>query len=233
MQNVVFVLVLNKAQLEQSVKIVYGQELDAHTYLQKFINLETRIPKRLSVPHMNDASKYIRKLITLHDFKVRGNVQSIAKNTELLAVHLNLSLRQLEKIFATLAVFYVSVPENHLQQYSGAEPIIVFLAVVKVVDPLLFEKCLTSHVSYEEVSERFRFTSPKSNWEQRQEIDILIDFVNYAFLPEQEFNTLPQNHNLRSLRQPFRTPFNPLPVVGLFCYRVRNEYITNILTVMR
>ena len=44
--NVVFVLVMNKIQLEQSVRIVYGQELDAHTYLQKFINLETRIPKK-------------------------------------------------------------------------------------------------------------------------------------------------------------------------------------------
>ncbi len=140
----------------------------------------------------------------MHEFEIQGNINSISKNIGLLAVHLNLSLRQLEKIFATLAVFYVSVPENHLQQYSGAESIIVFLAVIKVVDPLLFEKCLTSHVSYEEVSERFRFTSPKSNWEQRQEIDILIDFVNYAFLSEQQFNALPQNHELRVFGEPFR-----------------------------
>ena len=68
-QNVVFVLVMNKVQLEQSVKIVYGQELDTHTYLQKFINLETRIPKRLSDPYMSDASKYIQKLISLHEFE--------------------------------------------------------------------------------------------------------------------------------------------------------------------
>ncbi len=58
-QNVVFVLVMNRVQLEQSVKIVYGQELDALTYLQKFINLKTRIPKRLSGQYLSDASKYI------------------------------------------------------------------------------------------------------------------------------------------------------------------------------
>ena len=138
-QNIVFVLVMNKTQLEQSVKIVYCQELDAHTYLQKFINLETRIPKRFDSSDY-DASKYIRRLVALHEFKIRGDINSISRNIGLLAVHLNLSLRQLEKIFATLAVFYVSVPNNHLQQYFGAEPIIVFLAVVKVVDPLLFVK---------------------------------------------------------------------------------------------
>ena len=37
-KNVVFILVMNMAQLEESIKSVYGQNIDAHTYLQKFIN---------------------------------------------------------------------------------------------------------------------------------------------------------------------------------------------------
>ena len=189
-QNVVFVLVLNKAQLEQSVKIVYGQELDAHTYLQKFINLETRIPKRLSVPHMNDASKYIRKLITLHDFKVRGNVQSIAKNTELLATHFNLTLRQLEKVFTTLAMFYGSIPENHFRPVQ----LIVFLVVVKVVNPLLFEKCLTGRVSYKEVSEWLGLSTLESDSEQWQKMNSLMNCVKFVFLSEKEFKDVPENH---------------------------------------
>ena len=203
-QNVVFVLVMNKVQLEQSVKIVYGQELDAHTYLQKFINLETRIPKRLSDPYMSDASKYIQKLISLHEFETKGDNPAIIKTIKLLAIHLHLTLRQLEKVLTNLAVFYGSVPENHLQKFSGYEPLTVFMAVVKVVDPLLFEKCLTGQTSYEEVSKRFRFTSLESNDEYSQEIDFLIKAVNYAFLSEQEFNALPQNHVLRVFGEPFR-----------------------------
>ena len=161
-QNVVFVLVLNKAQLEQSVKIVYGQELDAHTYLQKFINLETRIPKRLSVLHMNDASKYIQRLIELHEFEAWDDEQGIIKYTELLATHFNLTLRQLEKVFTTLAMFYGSIPENHFRPVQ----LIVFMVVVKVVNPLLFEKCLSGRVSYKEVSEWLGLSTLESDSEQ-------------------------------------------------------------------
>ena len=45
-QKVVFVLVMHRNQLEEAVKSVYGQNIDAHTYLQKFINIETSLPKR-------------------------------------------------------------------------------------------------------------------------------------------------------------------------------------------
>nr|WP_282103389.1 P-loop NTPase fold protein [Halomonas getboli] len=44
-ENVVFLLVMNKAQLEESIKSVYGQNIDAHTYLQKFVNIEAKLPK--------------------------------------------------------------------------------------------------------------------------------------------------------------------------------------------
>ena len=196
-QNVVFVLVLNKAQLEQSVKIVYGQELDAHTYLQKFINLETRIPKRLSGPYLSDASKYIHRLIELQEFEVWGDKQTPIRYTELLAVYLNLSLRQLEKVFTILAIFYASIPENHFRPVPLK--LIVFLAVVKVVDPLLFEKCLVGRMSYKEVSERFGFLSQESDSEQRREIDELIDLIRFTFSTDQEFDELPENHRVRKL----------------------------------
>lgn len=43
--NVVFVLSMHHEQLEESIKKVYGSNLDAHTYLQKFIDYPTRLPK--------------------------------------------------------------------------------------------------------------------------------------------------------------------------------------------
>ncbi len=196
-QNVVFVLVMNKTQLEQSVKIIYGQELDAHTYLQKFINLETRIPKRSSVLHMNDASKYIRKLVEQHEFKISGDKQIFINDIEFLAIHLNLTLRQLEKVSTTLVVFYNSVPENHLHSILGREPLIVFLAVVKVVDPLLFENCLVGRTSYIEVSERFGFLSQESDSEQWPEIDWLKTFIKYFLYSDKEYADLNEDHKVR------------------------------------
>ncbi len=194
-QNVVFVLVMNKVQLEQSVRIVYGQELDAHTYLQKFINLETRIPKKSSGTFLSDASIYIHRLIELHEFEIQGDINSISRNIGLLAVHLNLSLRQLEKVFTILAIFYGFIPEDPFIPVK----LYVLLAVVKVVDPLLFEKCLMGRTSYKEVSKRFGVLSQKFDSEQRGEIDELIDWIRFTFSTNQEFDELPENHRARKL----------------------------------
>ena len=46
--NIVFVLVMNKKQLEESVKCIYGQEIDAHAYLQKLFILKPQFPSALA-----------------------------------------------------------------------------------------------------------------------------------------------------------------------------------------
>jgi predicted KAP-like P-loop ATPase len=48
-KNVVFLLVMNKLQLEEAIRSVYGANIDAHTYLQKFINVETTIQRKLQL----------------------------------------------------------------------------------------------------------------------------------------------------------------------------------------
>ena len=42
--NVVFVLVINQLELAQSVKALYGQTCDAEGYLQRFFDLDFRLP---------------------------------------------------------------------------------------------------------------------------------------------------------------------------------------------
>ena len=144
---------------------------------------------------LSDASQYIHRLIELHEFEIQGDINSIYKNIGLLAVHLNLSLRQLEKVFTILAILYGSIPENHFIP----EKLYVFLAVVKVVDPFLFEKCLMGRTSYKEVSKRLGFLSQESDSEQWREIDGLIDFARFTFSTDQEFDELPENHRVRKL----------------------------------
>lgn len=56
--NVIFVLVMHQEQMEEAIKCVYGNNIDAHTYLQKFINLETSIPKRTDDHYSNDLTVY-------------------------------------------------------------------------------------------------------------------------------------------------------------------------------
>lgn len=59
---------MHKEQLEEAIKCVYGNNIDAHTYLQKFINIETSIPKRTHNRYNNDKEPIRRiMLIYCHD----------------------------------------------------------------------------------------------------------------------------------------------------------------------
>ncbi|WP_051321564.1 KAP family P-loop NTPase fold protein [Chrysiogenes arsenatis] len=71
-KNVVFVLVMHKEQLEEAIRCVYGNNIDAHTYLQKFINIETAIPKRVVERYRNgdDLEVYSKELLKLHELTV-------------------------------------------------------------------------------------------------------------------------------------------------------------------
>ncbi len=68
-QHIVFVVVMNKSQLEESIKCIYGQNIDAYTYLQKFIHLEMRLPKRTGERFENDLVTYSNKLFELHEIE--------------------------------------------------------------------------------------------------------------------------------------------------------------------
>ena len=102
-ENVVFLLVMNKKQLQNAIQHIYGQGMeDAHTYLQKFIDIDVKIPKVLLYDNADNYSSgtvrdYCWKLAKELGFNSSGhpcfgNIDYLAA----LAAHLNLSLRQIE-----------------------------------------------------------------------------------------------------------------------------------------
>jgi len=211
-KNIVFVLVMNKRQLEESIKSVYGQNIDAHTYLQKFINIEAKIPKRTGERYTNDLSKYTSRLLQLHELQTWGDDRNIIDCVELLANHFNLSLRQLEKVFTNLAVLYGVSAENHLRLV----PIIVFLAIVKVIDPQLFDEILHQRVSYSEVSGKLNLVDLDEEGERNRKVYWIMEWVRYALLSEQEFKDLPEEDEIKGFGQ------------SLFRYNVNRERLIQI-----
>ena len=191
-KNVVFVLVMNKEQLEESIKSVYGQNIDAHIYLQKFINLEAKIPKRSGDRCSNDLSKYSRKLFQLHELETWGDDTSIIDCIDPFADHLNLSLRQLEKVYTNLSVFYSTDEKNRLR----IVPIIVFLAIIKVVDPQLFDQLLHRKVSYGKVISILDLPNLNEENENDRKLFWEMSWIKYALLNEQEIKELPEEDNI-------------------------------------
>jgi len=194
-KNVVFLLVMNKCQLEESIRCVYGQNIDAHTYIQKFVNLEAKIPKRTGERYTNDFSKYSNKLLELHEIETWGEGIVIVDSIVSLANHFNLSLRQLEKVFTNLAVFHGSSEQSHLR----IVPIIVFLSVVKVIDPRLFDQLLRQRVTFSEVSEKLTLANLGKESENNRILLSIMKWVQFALLSEREFKNLPEDDEVKGL----------------------------------
>ncbi|MEO5703141.1 MAG: P-loop NTPase fold protein, partial [Gammaproteobacteria bacterium] len=97
--NVVFILVMHKPQLEEAVKSVYGQGVNANIYLQKFINIECSLPKNIDPRNINDYRRYCNRLYQLHKLETWNDKPGLLNSVTALARHFDLSLRELEKCF--------------------------------------------------------------------------------------------------------------------------------------
>lgn len=196
-KNVVFLLVMHKQQLEEAIRSVYGNNIDAHTYLQKFINVETSIPKRVTDRYSNDIELYIKKLLQLHEITTWGDDRNIVDCLIPLAQHFNLSLRQLEKVFTNLAIIYGTSGENHLRLV----PIIVFIAVVKVVNPNVFGNLLLGRISFSTLSEQLGFRELNEEEEGKRKLFWMMNWVRFSMLSESEYQGTDANDQIRRFEQ--------------------------------
>ena len=147
--NVVFVLLLNKDQLEKAVRGVYGTETDGAAYLGKFVNLFLKLPK--VKPSDNFSESNIERFVvtTFHKYNF-PNARGKADLTRLLiffSVQFELSLRDIERTLAMLAFAY---PIPHLDQ------ILIYVIVLKQKDSKMFELLLNNDVeAHQTMVEKF------------------------------------------------------------------------------
>ncbi len=185
-ENVVFVLVMHKEQLEESVKSVYGQNIDAHTYLQKFISIEVSLPKKTGERHTADIEKYNNHLYNSYAVKVWGS--RIFYSLEKLAPHFNLSFRQLEKVYTTLAV---------VKDFSGISekvvPIAAFLAVIKVICPSLYQKLLHQKITYEELCTKTGLSEELTD----NDMTSILKGLKFYLITDDQFEQLDQNDSVK------------------------------------
>jgi hypothetical protein len=97
--NLIFVLLLNRTQLEAAIKGVYGP-LDAAAYMSKFVHFFLTLPKKASVLDggQNYNSKYLYQLAARHAYD-RRDIEPFVQSMSYFARLLGLSFRDLERSF--------------------------------------------------------------------------------------------------------------------------------------
>jgi hypothetical protein len=118
--GIVFVLSIDKKQLENAIRGFYGSEqLDAAEYLRRFIDVEYVIP----IPLNKEFCNYLFDYYGFADFfqskersrydDFRGEKQSFLDFAEMLSQDKNLTLRQQEKLFAHARLSLKTFEQNN------------------------------------------------------------------------------------------------------------------------
>ena len=155
--NVHFVLGANFASIENSVRARYGAQIDATTYLQKFIHLKIQLPK-----YSND---YVNRAIALEYFeavfdrsKLEQRFQNdIREQMEWLMHGHEVSLRDINRIILECSLISPSL--NMLGNYFS---VLISLLLMRVLSPITYRNFLDKKVGLREI-ENYLGQAPGEN----------------------------------------------------------------------
>lgn len=129
--NLVFVLLLNRRQLEQAVKGVYGESTDATAYLSKFVQFFLTLPRpnRDEGGDSEPLKEFIFHQLERHGVLTRSpDLTDFVQSMAYFATSADLTLRELER----------AVPLYILAGQPRASGAVAFLIFLKVRHPDLF-----------------------------------------------------------------------------------------------
>lgn len=136
--GVVFVLSLDREQLCHSIRAVYGEGLDAAGYLRRFIDVEYSLAR----PDTKDYIEQLKESFGLTEYfqgrekydELRHDWEHIANTLVWLADTFNLTLRDVEQLFARINLVIRATPENDFVYPT----LLAFLLVLRDKRPELY-----------------------------------------------------------------------------------------------
>ena len=206
--NAIFLLVMHKAQLEEMIRCVYGANVDASTYLQKFIHIECQLPKNKDEHLRDDYESYCRFLTKTHELTDWEHRNRFQETIVAFARHFDLSLRDLERCYTNLTIFYASIAEGHLT----IALLIGFLTVVKIKHQPLYQGLKEKRLTVDDISAKLNLNKNGPLWQN------LISWLKYCLLSEEQFNALDVNDKARSLSNSHaRYPIERTKIIPYLC----------------
>lgn len=198
-KNVTFVLIMHKSQLEEAIRCIYGEKIDAHTYMQKFITIETAIPKNDN-NYKCDIKTYSKALLNAHEINTFGDKDLLLDYIGAFSRKLDISLRQLEKSFTNLTLIYSSITERTIR----IPHIIAFVCIVKSINPNLYSRLSKGEISFSEICKELKIQPEefsKSGGDDLAILSRLFDWVKFVTLSKQEYEKLDPQDRIRNFER--------------------------------
>ncbi len=146
-EKIVFVLSIDKKQLEAITACFYGERIDATEYLRRFIDLDFSLPMVHKQDYINqlmakyELDDYFAGRSNYHKYSDEG--QRFASVFTFLVNAYGLSLRLIERSLTKVTSVFVQVKLNeplHPELFA-------YLIVMKVVRPLVFSKLIAGELN--------------------------------------------------------------------------------------
>jgi hypothetical protein len=141
-ENLVFVLVMNKSQMEVSIRHAYGNEVDGNTYLQKFVHAWISLPHvETNEDYPSRNSKFITEQLSIHglDKIWLQNYYELEKYIIKVCRTFSLTLREIERMISLLSIARLTL--KSVGRYPF-EKMLIAGAFLKVVWPEYYRLCI-------------------------------------------------------------------------------------------
>ena len=166
-EHIIFVLAVNRSELEHSICALYGSGFDAQGYLRRFFDVNFRLPEAPRKPFIET----LLETINIRDYFARTQDRTAGQDYEDIKSLLlaffdapDLSLRRIAQAIHRLGLVFASLRSD---QQSFALPAVV-AQILRTVDPGLYFRLIRGETSDLEVVDHV-FSRPAANALQQHE----------------------------------------------------------------
>ncbi len=218
-KGIAFILLVNRDQIESYVRTVYGETVDARAYLLKFGNLFVDLPSQQTREcYGKGRDEFCRRLFQHYDLPVSADESDIlGRSVNLFVHHFDLTLREIERSFALLALYYGSLPKN--QPADGL--FIALLVVMKVKKPALYRSLAAQEIAAGKFFSETRLDLVEKGSGNGVDRTWMLDILNFCLLTDEELAKIPEEQGPRRMGSwLFRRNMDRRRVIPLFCGRI-------------
>lgn len=230
-ENFIFILSVDKQQLQSSIKAAYGQDIDSETYLKKFFDIDLKLPFFADKDYLTHLIFNIFKFNELQIFK-NDNAYELKHSIDLFKYLIEiyrLSIRDIEQILSELNMI-VRTMFNKSMDISLT--LLLFLTTIKSKDKDIFnaleEKTIDGASLIEKLENRKPLFKSFFNEDSYVLYSILLAFniseSEYAQFKDEDFGNPRINEmlNYQSRQMGFGS--------GYYCYKRVERYLVTDLT---